>query len=298
MVGLIEEIQRDALDQQIPVSTLLRKVKAAASKLNLSPTETWVEHELNGYPNGAKLPDYRELRGKPMALNPFHGWIPIILGNADLDRKLSTCPISQSIASMEAILKDSEEKFVQFPLSTSMITQLNNLMNVKLGTMAVHISTAQAHGLLDAVRNAVLEWALKMEQAGVKGESLSFSREEKQLAKEASTTINIGSIGSMVGNLGSNNISGDVVGSQISVNQVKDVAEQLQPHAESLKSAGADADLLDESLAELMKQANSARPDQTKLRSALADLRNALSGAAGNLIASGAIAIISKILGG
>ncbi|CUU19370.1 hypothetical protein CDS [Bradyrhizobium sp.] len=48
----------------------------------------------------------------------------------------------------------------------------------------------------------------------------------------------------------------------------------------------------------MVKQASSARPDQTKLRSALTDLRNALSGAAGSLIASGAMTMISKILGG
>lgn len=162
MPGLIEEIQREAMDPAVAVSTLLRKVKVAASKLNLWPTEMWVEHELNGYPDGAKIPEYRELRGKPMALNPYRGWIPIILGNDDLDRMLSICPVGQSIASMEAILRENETSFVQFPLSPGMIAQLNELAEVQFGTMAVHISTGSAHGLLDAVRNAVLEWALKI----------------------------------------------------------------------------------------------------------------------------------------
>lgn len=141
MSGLIEEVQRDALDPAVLVSTLLRKAKVAAAKLNLAATETWVEYELNGYPNGAELPQYRELQGKPMALNPYRGWIPIILGDADLDRSLSTCPIAQSIASMEALLKENKTNFVQFPLPTSMITHLNSLMDVKFGTMAVHISS-------------------------------------------------------------------------------------------------------------------------------------------------------------
>ncbi|MCK1497993.1 hypothetical protein [Bradyrhizobium sp. 188] len=298
MPGLIEEIQREAMDPAVAVSTLLRKVKVAASKLNLSPTETWVEHELNGYPAGVEIPEYRELHGKPMALNPYRGWIPIILGNDDLDRMLSTCPVSQSIASMEAILRENKTSFVQFPLSPGMITHLNELTEVRFGTMAVHIPTGSAHGLLDAVRNAVLEWALRLEQAGVNGEGLSFSREEKQAAKEVSTTINIGSIGSMVGNLGSHNTSGDISGSHISVDQVRDVTEQLEPHVISLKAAGANARMLDASLAELGKQSSCARPDPSILRSALIDLRNALSGAAGSLIASGAITIISKMLGG
>lgn len=49
MTGLIHEIQADALDQTIPVSTLLRKVKVAAAKLNIATDMKWVERELNGY---------------------------------------------------------------------------------------------------------------------------------------------------------------------------------------------------------------------------------------------------------
>jgi hypothetical protein len=49
MTSLIEQIQRAALDPNIPVSTLLRQVKLAAAKLQLGETEDWVEKELNGY---------------------------------------------------------------------------------------------------------------------------------------------------------------------------------------------------------------------------------------------------------
>ncbi|WP_338688981.1 hypothetical protein V5279_25230 [Bradyrhizobium sp. 26S5] len=297
MTTLIEEIQRDAFDEKVTISALLRKVRAAAVKLCLPPAETWVEHELNGYPAGAKLPDYRELAGKPMALNPYRGWIPIILGNTELDYMLSTCPVRQSVASIEAILRDTVTTFVQIPLSPGMITQLNDLIGVSFGTMAVHISTSQVHGLLDAVRNTVLEWALKLERAGVKGEGLSFSREERQMAKEASTTINIGSIGSMVGNLGSNNATGDVSASRISVDEMKRLTDEIAPYIESLKAAGADSRLLQESLAEIKRQSQSATVDQPKALRAVTDLRNALSGAGGSIIASGALTLIAKIFG-
>jgi AbiTii len=171
---------------------------------------------------------------------------------------------------------------------------INNLMDVQFGTMAVHISTSQVHGLLDAVRNLVLEWALKLERAGINGEGMSFNREEKQLAKEASTTINIGSIGSMIGNLGSNNSSGDISASRISTDQVGEIVCQLKSHVPALKAAGADAKMLDKALSELSE----SNPTESVTRGALTDLRNALSGAAGSLIASGAITMITKMLGG
>jgi hypothetical protein len=296
MPGLIEEIQRDAFDQKIPVSALLRKVKAAASKLNLPPTQKWVEQELNGYKEAP--PEYRELYGKPKAFNPYNGWIPIIFDDQRMNESLAACSVRQSIASIEALLEQNETSHVNFPMPPGMILELNKMLDVRFGTMAVHLSTSQIHGLLDAVRNLVLEWALKLERAGISGEGMSFNKDEKQLASAASTTFNIGTIGSMVGNLGSQNSSGAISVSYIAVNEIEDVVEQLTPHVAALKAAGADAKLLDTSLAGIAKQTISANPDQSILRGMLTDLRNALSGAAGSLIASGAITMIARILGG
>jgi len=296
MAGLIEEIQRDAFDQKIPVSALLRKVKAAASKLNLPPAEKWVEQELHGYKEAP--PGYRELQGKPKALNPYRGWIPIIFADERMNEMLASCTVRQSVASLEALIEQNEGSYVQFPIPTGMILELNKAMDINFGTMSVHISTSQIHGLLDAVRNLVLEWALKLERAGISGEGMSFNSDEKRLANTASTTFNIGTIGSMVGNLGSQNSSGAISASHISVKDLKDLVEQLKPHVAALKAAGADAKLLDTSLADIAKQTKSANLDQTVLRGLLTDLRNALSGATGSLIASGAVTMIAKMLGG
>jgi len=293
MSGLIEEIQRDAFDDKVRVSALLRKVKAAASKLGLPPTEKWVEQELNGYT--VAPPEYRELRGKPQALNPYRGWIPIIFDDNRMNEMLASCSVRQSVASLEALLKSNEASFVQFPIPPNVIVEMNRVLEVDFGTMAVHLATSQVHGLLDAVRNTILEWALKLERAGIKGEGMSFNRAEKQLA--SAPTFNIGTIGSMVGNLGSHNRTGDIY-SNISTEQLSGLAEQLKPHLAALKAAGAEARMLDKSLSIISDQSRSANPEQSVVRSALTDLRNALSGAAGSLIASGAIAMITKMLGG
>jgi hypothetical protein len=37
--GLVLEIQRDALDKDVPVTTLLRKVRLAAAKLHLTEVD-------------------------------------------------------------------------------------------------------------------------------------------------------------------------------------------------------------------------------------------------------------------
>jgi hypothetical protein len=81
MASIIEQIQRDALDADVRVSDLLRRVKLAATKLGLGAVEDWVEQELSGYKD-ASLPEYRiihfpfsdSLVAKLNETNGTHGW--------------------------------------------------------------------------------------------------------------------------------------------------------------------------------------------------------------------------------
>ena len=44
-------------------------------------------------------------------------------------------------------------------------------------------------GILDAVRNAILTWSLKLEADGIVGEGLSFSPKEKKIASEMAADL-------------------------------------------------------------------------------------------------------------
>ena len=116
MSGLIEEIQRDASNDAAPVSQLLRRIKIAASKLRLTALGEWVEHELNGYPDGLKVPEYRVLGGVPMSFNRFHGWRMMSLGsNEQMNTVFSTIFYSSSVAEVEAHSRSSGLFILSFP---------------------------------------------------------------------------------------------------------------------------------------------------------------------------------------
>ncbi len=53
----------------------------------------------------------------------------------------------------------------------------------------LHVNSASVPGILDRVKNIVLNWAIKLEQDGILGEGLSFSVKEKEAA--ASTSYHI-----------------------------------------------------------------------------------------------------------
>ncbi|MBD1549760.1 hypothetical protein [Roseibium aggregatum] len=241
MSGLVEEIQRDALDSQTSVSTLLRKVKLAAAKLQLPVVEEWVDNELNGY-NKNPVPHYRQITGVPKAFNPFNGWIPI-MGTPKMIEAISRAHTGQSIASIEDLLKDSENEVFQNRLSPQVIHMLNKNSEVQFGEMANFIGRGALVGIIDQVRNMILDWAIELERTGVKGEGMSFKSEEK-IAAQNNPTITIGSVGSFVGVVGNSNKVRDIVGGDLNLAKVKDLAQQLHQNHENLVAAGADESAL------------------------------------------------------
>lgn len=295
MTGLVEEIQRDALNPSTPVSTILRKVKVAAAKLKLGNVESWVEKELNGYTN-CPIPDYRVLYGKPQALNPYQGWIPIILNDDEHNTALSKVDCRQSVSSFEDLIARTSTSFVEMPLPPGVIRALNSGLEFEFGRMSVHLSVIQIQGVIDTVRNAALDWAIELEKAGIVGEGFSFDPAEKSKAATPSITYNIQSIGSFNGVMGSGNTTGDILVSTNDIAQILELTHQITTAIPTLETAGADAEKLKNTINAIENEARKTSPEKSKLRNLLIDTHSILVGAAGNLTAQGALAGISSLL--
>lgn len=176
--GLVSEIQRDALDPSVKVSTLLRKVRLAAAKLNLTTVEGWVEQELKGYPD--EVPEYRQTRGQVRYWNPYHGWQPVA-GDAGLMDILSSVTIGESIGSLETLL-DAQDDSGSFHVAYTphKLQLFSEMFNQTISRAGVQISVGTVAHVMETVRNLVLDWAISLEKAGVTGNNLSFSPEEKR----------------------------------------------------------------------------------------------------------------------
>ncbi len=72
--------------------------------------------------------------------------------------------------------------------------------NLELGIVPVLVmDRARVKGVVDAVRNTILNWSLKLEQDGILGNELSFSNEEK--GKATGITCNIQNFTGVAGNV-------------------------------------------------------------------------------------------------
>lgn len=61
--SLVRELQREALDSNVPVTDLLRKALVVARKLGIKEFQEWIELELDGYKKGGGIPDYPVVKG-------------------------------------------------------------------------------------------------------------------------------------------------------------------------------------------------------------------------------------------
>ncbi|HEY0833491.1 MAG TPA: hypothetical protein VGE72_06230 [Azospirillum sp.] len=298
MTPLVLQLQADALDPDVGIADLLRKAKVVAAKLDLAEFREWIEHELNGYAGRSDIPEYRRVHARVKARHPRGIWVPIIIEDHDVEQTVSSCEVGQAIGALEDVIERSKKDagFLAFPLPGAAQQILARWTGFNT-EYQLHFDASNASGILDAVRNRVLDWSISLEKAGITGEGMTFSGREKEVAKAISSgnTYNIQNVG----------VLGDVAHSSISTHQsvtytanqlseIRSVVEQIDAALPQL--SGDIRGSVDEAIRYIKAELQQPAPSSSKLHSALASIRTTCEGAAGNLIASGIIGLIGKLL--
>jgi hypothetical protein len=300
MSSILQELQLEAASSEVPVSELLRKAKIVAVKLDLHDFSIWIEKELNGYDTSDEenYPRYREVRGEPKAWNPYHGWQPIIFTGEGMAEMMSRRDVHQPIGELDDLLKNSDGGI--FAVQYSAEAKMDIMKAIQLETdIQFVIGRSAIAGILDAVRNLILDWALKLEKAGVKGEGVSFSKEDLEKAKVAGNTYTIGYIENFAGSIGNLSDNASVTVQQANGFSSENILELVSKIEKYLK--GADLSLTEERevqkiTAELSTEIKKTNPEPSKVKKALASLKIIFEGAAGNIIAQGILSELAKIV--
>ena len=283
------------MDGASSVSGLLRKARAAAVKLGLADQLQWISWELEGYPDegDADLPPYRTIRGEMKVVNPYHGLLPLNFADPEVAETIRSSPCRQSIAELEALLATGENLRVQ--LSQWQINQLLNSMPIKMEPVLLIDRTALIR-VLDAVRNLILNWSLEMEKAGVLGEALTFNSQEKEKAQPVGQQFfiqNLGVLGNISGHATVSNTQDAAL--TLDFNQARNVVAQLNGLMAALPSE------IRSSLAPVLNELNDrlqeSSPTPGPIRKLLQSAKTICEGAAGNIVASGAIALLAPLIG-
>lgn len=297
MSGLVLELQRDALDKNVDVSSLLRKAVVVSKKLGIREIETWINQELAGYPaDEDAVPKYREVSGVVKVFNPYHGWQPLNFGNAELGEDLSKRKISQAIGELVAIAENDKSGNLQVPFSQHTKNALMKMMDIPLEPTLL-VSDAQIHGILEAVRNEVLNWALDLETKGIVGDGMSFSKEEKAVASQITYQVT-NNIGSMQNSQLQQDSAGATQTQHITQPEI-DLSAFVAELKASIHDLGLNKDDAAELEAEVLTiehQLGSPKPKSIIINESLKSARSIIEGITGSVLATGLLAQLTALV--
>jgi hypothetical protein len=165
---IIEQIQKDLLDSNVPLSDILRKAKVLASQLENAELSLWASQELDGYPIDKDLPDYRVINTSASGLWTNGYWkipnqgVPMFKVEDETLRKfLTTIQVIKGIRSIEELAKmKDDDKLIVHP-------DIIALLNSKIGedgfsflNLFYTVGPHDFEQILDTVRNRLLDFIL------------------------------------------------------------------------------------------------------------------------------------------
>ena len=186
MNTLLNDIQ----DKNVPVSDLLRRAKVLATKSEQADFLKWIDLELNGYEKGSVFPEYRDVSGEAMALNPYRGWLPVLFKTSEIERNVSHCPTTQSVCEIEELLRNYTGKY-EIPFQASTAAQILSGSPYKT-KVSLFLGSTELVKILSAVRDTLLDWALKMEKESPHGNDSELAPEkEVQTVSTIAETVSV-----------------------------------------------------------------------------------------------------------
>lgn len=296
MAGLVFELQTDALNKKVAVSDLLRKALVISKKLGISQIAEWLNNELNGYSLDSEIPHYREIHGQVKVMNPYHGWQPLNFGDAEMADFFSKRKIKQPVSELESLSATKDSRFLQVPFSQDAVNQLMKGMDIPLQP-ALLVASTEIVGILDAVRNNILDWALQLEQEGILGDGMSFSPQERQTANQTTYQIT-----NNIGNMQNSQIQQHSAGAtqkfeiENDLGMVVELLTKVKREINEFELADSDEKELLAEIATIESQAQSPRPKKSIIFESLNSIKTILENMTGNILASGILTELAKYI--
>lgn len=172
-MSLLRQIQDAAMSSEKPIGDLLRMCKVLASRLESKELSDWVDRELNGYADRDDLPAYRIV--KVNAAGHFSGAFGRALKNAPIPA--SCLPnefrdwarvsyLTQPISAYGDAVRHKERSDLHIPWPADLVAYVGDKIYQDMNCLSAWqvLPRGAVVGLIDSVRNRVLNFALEIEK--------------------------------------------------------------------------------------------------------------------------------------
>jgi hypothetical protein len=256
-MSLLREIQKDAVDPNVDISTLLRKCKILAARLKHKEFSKWVENELNGYSMSDELPEYRKFDVQSFGhfSGPFgsglkNAPIPAFCLPEDLQHIANKAYLYNGISTYSSLVKSEKNSTLTANWPAEVVALYGQKIYQRMNCLGAWstLGSNQIQGLVDTVRNRVLSFVLEIEaQAPSAGEALpSETPISKDKINQIYQTYILGDVGSVS--------SGGTHISQVSIVEV--IQNDVDSLLDYLRSLQVDKDDIKELKASIQKDPN------------------------------------------
>lgn len=305
MESIVIELQREAISSNSKISDLLRKAFFVARKLKVKEFEQWITQELYGYNCPPKdIPEYRQIVGRIMWFNPVHNWVPAVIQEEELSETLKRVKLAESVTELADLIESDKGYVLHVQLNQTQHNIISNVFKEQLTELGLYgtsvfrldFGKSKAQGILDTVRNIVLDWSLKLEEDGIMGEGLSFSDKEKQEASKHNYNItNFYAPASGVQFQQNTVNSTQTMTNRVDVGQIADIIVKLKENINQIGLPVEQQAVVQSEVETISAELVSPQPQPSVMKQSLQSIRTMLEGAGGNLAASGLMFMIDKI---
>ena len=225
-------------------------------------------------------------QGRVVVEDPYIGMKPVIFKYSEQEELLSKMPFINTVAYLEQIYGDgSHDSTLLMSYNPSLSNRLMESTKSSVPPV-LQVQLFEVHRVLDTVRNTVLNWSLKLEEDGILGDGMAFSKEEKEAATGVSHNIN--------------NFYGNVTNSQVQQSSphasqsqenssidIKSLIKFVEIMNECLSTTDLDPvglEVLKSDLDTISAQAKSPKPKYPIIKESLLSIRSILEGAVGGAV--------------
>ena len=182
-MSLLDDISSDLVNESASLANTLRKAKILASQIGLAEFRQWVDLELSGYLGGDKAPDYR--RFPATNLGTYSGPMGGGISNAVLPTFNLPDPVKQfaenlvfleGVGALEALAnQEATSHQIKWPQEYVLLSREATRMSGGMVLVDAHIKVPSyaVSGILDNVKNKLLDFILSLQENQVTPESLN-----------------------------------------------------------------------------------------------------------------------------
>ncbi|EOG7777818.1 hypothetical protein N5C69_19065 [Pseudomonas aeruginosa] len=291
MTGLVLELQAACYSDSVSVVELLRMARVVSVKLGMGSINEWLKNEMDGYPSSDAAPDYRRVRGKLECFNPYLGYIPLGSNDPSMDHHLSRTTLRFPLSEI-ADIAQNQQNSVRLSFSHQLAHDLMAGMEEPFEPSLL-VPVGQFRRIVSSVKDKILNFALDLEQQGIIGDGMTFSKDEKQAASHISYNVNIENMHGSQVQQGTSH-SNQVINSAVDLEALSTLIEQLVLVTTQIPDPKARAQFSSD-LQTIEAQIAAPSPRPSILRECLQSARSILEGAGGNIAAEQLPALVAML---